>query len=174
MPLIHVKFRPSSHSVDGTVISTFKSREDAVAAAKKFRRSTKMRCRTFGSSAAMYFRSGEGNCLQDAQKTMESFGAKASAIYAEDYIQKLVITIKLPQGMTKNQIPLVIDQNLAKLIDVLRFLCSCKKRETRKYVFLEFRYEGEAIFFVDRKKREFETEGALIRIGPTVKVAGLY
>jgi hypothetical protein len=173
MTLLIIKFRPSSHSVDGTIISTFKRREDAVAAAEKFRRSTKIGCRTFGSSAAAYFHSEEDGCLQDAQKIMKSLGAKTS-IYAEEFIQKLVITIKLPREITKNQMPLVIGQNLATLIAILRSLCHCKKRETRKYLFLEFRYEGEAIFFVDGKKRTFETADAVVQIDSAVKVVGLY
>jgi len=171
---ISIKFRPSSHSVDGTVVAEFVDHKTAVNAAKVFRKDFKMPCRAFECTTTVYYGDGEGGCLEDTKKKMIELGAKKATIYFEEEPQILTITIKVPHGVTRDSLPLVADLEISKLIKLLTPLCTYKKREGRKYDFLEFKYEGDRIFYVGGKTRTFETYEGEAKADSTVSVRGQY
>lgn len=141
-----VRFRPSSHSEDGTVVAVFKSE----AAAK--RAAAQCGGRHFGRKVKFFASNAEYGTLNRVSDSMWKAGAEKVFRYL--HYQELIIEVRLPAGVRRETIPLVCDSDTAAIIRHLEALCG-KPEEvvTRRSRKLIFRYAGDKRIFRRASKR---------------------
>jgi hypothetical protein len=170
------RFRPSGHSEDGTVIAKFKTEALARAAAEKLRQKLRIQCGRNKKTVAVYLHDENWGTFEKARELLKQLGVPNPQTYAEDIIQDLTITITVPKGISDEAMPLVVDRETTRLIGLLRAHCKCTKREGKRCTVLEFKYTGDSIYRLDRKRgiKEITINEDTVKLGPHVKVKGLY
>jgi len=121
-----MKFRPSSHSEDGTVVATFENDDDAKQAINKVRRygGTKWRNKVMVSGCSL-----DHNALWNTERIFRE--CRAKEIKKPERHQELIITVSLPAKATLKTIPLLLDPAVAQTITALTRTCG-KPHETIK------------------------------------------
>ena len=134
--MIKIKFRPSSHSEDGTIVAVFEDKEVARSVANKIRRlgGTLWENKLMVSGSSLNY-----GTLREAEAIFQEAGAKS--ISKPKHHQELIIRVCLPTGITEDAIPLVLDSNTLKLLQELTKACGKPQREVRgKTTVLTFHY----------------------------------
>jgi hypothetical protein len=147
---VTVKFRPSSHSEDGTIVATFANAKQAAQAAKH------VQCyggRRLDNKVKVECCNGEYGTLQHAEDILRGY-APLKIEDLDDY-QDLTIEVTLPRGITEEAAPLIINDNTLRIIRGLRRRCGKPQiidgKKTRKMV---FHYVGEDTIYY---KSSYET-----------------
>jgi len=173
--MLSVKFRPSSHSEDGTIVATFKSVEDA----KKAFNLVRLRGgRRLENQVAVACNDAESGTLNEVREILE--GCNPSRI--EDYgiHHKLVIEVTLPKQVTLKTVPLVVDRETANIVmRLVNWLGNPEEITTPKTKKLIFHYEGDEYIFSnhissDEPYRAMYIADHRVRLTKAVKVRGLY
>jgi hypothetical protein len=184
--VIVLKFRPSSHSEDGSVVGTFKDAEEAKAAARRARDRLRCSCRAYQNRAVAHYGDGEDGCLEKTRRFMRKAGAIKTTVHREECEQFLDITIRLPNGITRKTVPVVLDKDTQDLIKVLSFL-PCQKIETKTHALWTYHYAFDELhgnqprisFYANKSgDRQFDVEDdagyRVIKAGKNVEVRGLW
>jgi len=173
--MIEIKFRPSSHSEDGTIVATFSNEERAKEVAKRLKRygARRLDCRV-GVSCS----DAEYGTLDRVNNIFNECDAEDMEQY--DLYQEFIIEVTLPIGVPFSAVPLIVDRETAEIIAKLtRWLGKPEEKLTRRSKKLIYRYEGEEYVYSSHFS-ELEPFGVLyIRNKRTpltraVKVRGLF
>jgi hypothetical protein len=135
-----LKFRPSSHSDDGTLVATFKSEAEAR------RANLRVEGSVIGKQVVLQFNNQPEGSIGHYEAQLETLGARDVAYY--DRYEELLIQVTLPPMTTEGIVPLVVNAETAMIIRELSKLCPKRnikfvKGETQTT--LEFRYAGEGL-----------------------------
>ena len=141
-----IKFRPSSHSEDGTIVATFEKREVAKKALEKLDQVLQCAsCSVFKKKVKVKCGDCEYGTLDRATHILVRFGAKS--VEEVGSYQELTITVTLPPKVTIETSPLVLDKNTASIIKELVAICPRPKQKmTEKETVYTFKYSGPSIF----------------------------
>jgi len=134
--MIEIKFRPSSHSEDGTIVAVFDDKKTARSIAGKIRHlgGTLWENKLMVSGCSLNY-----GTLREAEAIFLDAGAKS--ISKPERHQELIICVYLPTGITDDAIPLVLDSNTAKLLQELMKICDKPQRKVKgKTTILTFNY----------------------------------
>jgi len=175
--MIEIKFRPSSHSEDGTIIATFPNEKRAKEVAKRLKRygARRLDCRV-GVSCS----DAEYGTIEQVDEIFDKYNAEDVEQY--DMYQELIIEVTLPIEMPLSVVPLIVDRETAEIIVKLtRWLGKPEEKLTRQSKKLIYRYEGEKYVYAKyRVKVKLEPFGVLYIRGKrtpltrAVKVRGLF
>jgi hypothetical protein len=158
--MLVLKFRPSSHSEDGTVVAEFPDRKAATKAVAKFGGSR------FGNKMGVTFDNGEYGTMDEAADKLEIAGALGVKQYYS--YQELTVTITVPTGSTLGSLAVVIGAELATILKELTRLCkeptTTVKGNTKTLI---FKYAGESIF---SKGSNYFYFGWRVKLCPCIQV----
>jgi hypothetical protein len=139
----YLKFRPSSHSDDGTIVATFETSEMAkwVAAI--------LDAGCLGEKVFLVVYHEVEGSIDALENQLERMGAKKVANY--DRYQELIITVQLPPGISDDSLPIIVDRRIVDLVKKLRKLGATQKtRSTHGTQETKFWYSGKTIFEDDQ------------------------
>jgi hypothetical protein len=173
--MIKVKFRPSSHSEDGTIIATFADEKQAKAVAKRLRRygARQLSCRV-GVSCS----DAEYGTIERVNRIFDK--CDAEEVEQDDMYQELIIEVTLPIGVPLNAVPLVVDPETAEIITKLtRWRGKPEEKLTQQSRKLIYRYEGQKYVYSNCRTDEspfgaLYVFGSRLRLTKAVKVRGLF
>jgi len=141
--MIEIKFRPSSHSTDFTVVGTFKSKALAKRVTKQFygkRRGNRVEFHDYVDCDKDYM---EKTFVKDIR---EFSGENNIKVYT--YYQHLRISISVPKTVSENVAMLVMKKDAAELIHKLKPICPppriVKQKRCDKLI---FEYKGDMIYY---------------------------
>jgi hypothetical protein len=140
---IIVRFRPSSHSDDGTLIATFKNAAEAKKVAERI---DTVPLKGKKNKVVLVFNNELEGSIDWYTKRLKSLGAIRTKYYMR--YEELVIRVFLPLGITKAMLPLVVNVETFEILRELRKRCpeqSIKEFKTKKGLVLRFKYEGEGL-----------------------------
>ena len=161
-----MKFRPSSHSTDCTIVATYNSEETARKVGKK----TGGYC--FGNKVAQYVWNGTWEDVDEVIAELSSFDNESVHVY--HCYQEIQVEVYLPKGATAETIPLLLTSDQLKIVRKLSQFCKPKKekvdQQTDKLV---FNYKGEKIFYSEEDmcdEEAFFFDGNAYSLGKEIKV----
>jgi len=143
MNLVRIKFRPSSHSEDGTVVATFNDETEARHAAKKL--GNYARHKRVGCMVRVHCHGGNHGTLRKASNIFYRAGAKTVEHFDDNY-QELTIEITLPKGATLETFIFLADADTANIIRQLTKTCPPPKQTLGKTTKITFNYKGKQIY----------------------------
>jgi alpha-L-fucosidase len=173
--MIEIKFRPSSHSEDGTIIATFSNEKRAKEVVKRLKR---YGARQLGCRVGVSCSDAEYGTIERVDEVFSEYDAEDVEQY--DMYQELIIEVTLPIGVPLSAVPLVVDRETAEIIVKLtKWLGKPEEKLTRQSKKLIYRYEGEKYVYA-KYGVNFEPFGVLYINGKrtlltkAVKVRGLF
>jgi hypothetical protein len=138
-----IRFRPSSHSDDGTIVATFKTEAKAKEAAECI---DTFQLRRDKNKVVLVFCNEPPGSIDWYTKSLNSHGAVQTKYYMR--YEELVIRVFLPLGVTRAMVPLIVNVETFKILQELRQRCpkqNIKEIKTEGGLVLRFKYEGEGI-----------------------------
>jgi hypothetical protein len=172
-----VKFRPSSHSTDYTLVGVCKNEEDAKNLKEKVTKFIKKRLNetedldwdlpevtSVENRIIFSVYSNEQSALDDVRHLIEENGAKTFIWHS---YQELNITLNLPEKAGINTLPLLMSPAEVSLTRLLEKTAIKRKTEKGKITFV---YHGTFLFDTERKTFEHEKQEIKSNESWTVKV----
>jgi hypothetical protein len=169
-------FRPSSHSEDGTIVATFKNKEEARKAAKKLSDeapgSDDFSCSLSENRLILYLCDAEYGTMGTITERLEDF---AEDIREYNQYQELTIEVCLPNKSTLAHLPLVLDRDSLEIVLWLLKTGKPETRQSKDSYTMVFSYCGEGIY--ESQENSFSEKEVLIinnrerEIGPNITVS---
>jgi len=174
-----VKFRPSSHSTNYTLVGVCENEEDAKNLKKKVAKFIKKRLNEtkdldwdlpevalVENRVIFSVYSNEQSAFDDVRCFIEENGAKTFVWHS---YQELNITLKLPEKAGINTLPLLMSPAEVSLTRLLEKVAIKRKTEKGKRVFV---YRG--VFLLDTERETFEHEEQEVKLNESWTIKVLY
>ena len=165
-----IKFRPSSHSTDCTIVATCESSEAARKLCAKFKKIIKQSLRDERSDwefpeavvrANRALFTVHTNTEDNVKPVHDLAKQEAEQTELHEGYQELEITLKVPAGSNLKTLPLLLSSKEAELMLQLTKLCGTPKiRNGKRSTVMTFNHKGEWIY--DQLRRRFLFEGEKI------------
>jgi hypothetical protein len=145
MNRVITQFRPSSHSVDYTIVATFKTEAEAkqkqAEILRKHNFEGELRSNKILVSLSQTSESG-------ADDTVDCLAPYTNNVQVYNNYQEMTITFTLPRGLNNPITGLIFSHDQQEIYNRLCKLCGKPKiTRVKNSEFWVFRYEGEKIYF---------------------------
>jgi hypothetical protein len=117
---LQIKFRPSSHSVDLTIVATFNNETEAKKVAIK--RAT-LPCRTVDNHLVVTISEATDYEAGKLRKQLREDGASKTRTYNNQDYQEAAVSIRVPLGITENTLPLMLNHEEINALKALETCC---------------------------------------------------
>jgi hypothetical protein len=141
---IAVSFRPSSHSEDGTIVATFKSEEEAKAAAKKLELVGDKQKKRHKNLVLVGFWNADFGTIPPVAQALKNLGAAQTRVY--NAYQELTVEFEFPLDVPPKMLPLLFDADSLGIWNW--FSQQCQKQEFKRggKQIIQFFYCGDAVY----------------------------
>jgi len=139
-----IKFRPSSHSTDLTIVASFNDESKAREAAENIVGS---RCRIVSNHVVVTIPEATDYEAGKMRKQLRTNGATKTQTYDSQYYQEATVSVRVPLEITENTMPLIFTDEERKALNALEKCCGKPQVTVEKNEQIwTFRYMGEERF----------------------------